>query len=454
MIRFRREIVYPLLLIGGWLCLVLLAALTDSTAVQTAFLMLLFVAVIPFSLKLRVKLAPIQKVWLVYMIICAVGCVTGPVLYHEDSEIGLSLLLFAAQFILPTLTALFCGMTDIRRPTLILYKWVMSAFSLIGVFEFVTKRQPYAFLIRSASMKYNFSFYSNISFDGYRMMLIFYHPIYYALLMSVALLCLLYVPYKNKLVNIGAMLTMILNIFLTQSRTGWLLIVLVFFGYYYAYRMKQRQSGINDSIRLDPGHAKIAALILSGTAAAAVFFLKSSATEKIRESMLRRFEAAFVDQKFGARLSNLSIIGQIAQKKGNAFYLLGGGSRYAIHYLQDNPTMKGWVRAIDNQYVTTLIDNGIVGVILLLTIFALAVRGFLKNDNKADKINDAFYLIIIMFMLSALFFDPINGNMVFYFISICFGLLKAPAGAPTALDEAAKLILPEKQKEKKLRLTI
>jgi len=439
MLRFRREIIYPILLIGGWMCLVLIGALTDSSKVQVAFLMLLFVISIPFTSKLRIKFAPIQWIWTIYMIICAVSCFTGPMLYHEDSEVGLSLLLFAAQFVLPIMIALICGMTDIRRQILTLYKWLMTVVAFVGIFEFITQTQPYSFLIHSSSMDYNFQLYSNIKSNEYRMMLIFYHPIYYAVLMSIALLCVFYMPYKNKIVNVSAASIILLNILLTQSRTGWILIAIIIIGYSFTCRIKNC-NWFTDKIRFDPKHAKIVFLLIALVVIGVDFFLKSSITKELRQSMLKRYEAAFVDHKFGARLSNLSLIDSIAEEKGRFFYIFGGGSRYAIHYLQDNPTTGNWTRAIDNQYVTTLIDHGIIGLAMFISILLVAIAGFLKNNAEIDRINDAFYLIIIIFMISALFYDPLNGNIVFYFISICFGVLKPPVREKNKSYETVELL--------------
>lgn len=410
-----KEKLISFFLISGWIMLVFIKIMTASAVIPGILWMMIGCCIILFLPKLRFNLTIFQFMWLTYITVIMASCITGPMMHREHGGIRKYDVLFT--FLIPCSVAFIGGARGIQKHFFKYYRNVMVVFSIAGIFEYITHMQLYSFLIRTEAATYNFQFYSNPASSVYRLIMIFYHPIYYAVLMSFAIVCVLYIPFKKSIVNWAVVLMMIFNILLTQSRTGWLLIVIIFILHF----LKAHPPKLNGEIvvsrkMINTFFIGSGILIIS-----CLCFIKSDLFVGVREIMINRFNAAFVDQNYGARLSNFSLIGKISAKYGKGFYLLGGGFKYALVYLQEHPTVSGWTRAIDNQYISALIDTGVLGLMLYLSLPIFCVIGLIKNDWNDGKLNDIPYLIGILFFIASFSFDTVNANIVYYFVIIAFG---------------------------------
>lgn len=100
--------------------------------------------------------------------------------------------------------------------------------------------------------------------------------------------------------------------------------------------------------------------------------------------------------------------------------LFGGGHGFAMSWLKENPYGEGqWTAAIDVQYVSTLMNTGILG---LMCISYLILREFVLFFKCKKAGNAAIHLIILATASAMLFFDifeTCTSVFVFWTVLIC-----------------------------------
>lgn len=97
--------------------------------------------------------------------------------------------------------------------------------------------------------------------------------------------------------------------------------------------------------------------------------------------------------------------------------LFGGGATYAIDYLK-NYTIRGWNTAVDNQYLTILMNFGLVGEVLFLYLAYKIATITLKAKNSKIEF---WGLTCISMLISTFFYEMLswdNDNNVIYIVSV------------------------------------
>ena len=414
----KKERTYVKYLFICWLVIVVIKMLTDSIIAPGLIWSVVFILGVVAFPKFRLNISLPHQFWCLFLLymLCdsCINYLLNPDFYVQPFPKLIFELVFV--YLLPLCVSFTFHNCKKKEVFFKLFRNFMICCSFLGIFEYVTKNQFYTSFFKAESILFNFERYGDISLPSYRMFLFFFHPIYYAVLQICGLVCLVYLPLKNKMLHYVACILIILNILLTQSRTGWLLIVLLFFLYFSKYAKYKISIGISSK------NLFFILFLLCLAAVAIVVFLKSEFYLKLKEMIILRLEAIIVHAEFGARLSNISLIRELAEEKGIKFYLFGGGFRFSISYLQSHPTTMGWVRAIDNEYLTILMDGGIFGLLFLMVFVISCIVQYYKK--RVEKSEDIPYLVCILVFIAGLFFEPIGGNIIFYFLMLIIGLME------------------------------
>ncbi len=290
------------------------------------------------------------------------------------------------------------------------YSILMTICSGLGLIEYVFKFQPYTWLIQSSAALENFNKYSNVNSVVYRASLFFYHPIYYGMFVTMALVIISVLPFRNKFLQIGSYIILISGILLSKSRTCWLALLFVAI----LYALKKR------SIIFSRESVRRGIFWLFGFLLVVFVFLRTPIMKSILDSMFNRIDSlSGSNVEYGARLANLSLPRQIAEKKSWLFFLFGGGMGYGKSYLMAHPSINNWTEAIDNQFLTLFIDTGIVGLLIYIGILFTVVKSFF---NRTTKISELACLLIILSLAFSATCDIIVAQSVFYLITIFIGL--------------------------------
>ena len=293
-----------------------------------------------------------------------------------------------------------------------LFKNCVFFCSILGLFEYVTRIKPYSWIITSELALNNQLVFSSAISRTYRLTLFFYHPTYYSMILAVAIICCLFIPYKNKIFNLVALLLMGINLALTQSRTGWFACIIGIVFYLLCNNTKKRIT-----LKQLKGILKYGALIII----LVVIFIGFNNTiwNSIFEVINERISELLQGNAYGARLANFNIIQTLRKTNEEYIFVFGGGERFAITYLQAHTFIDSWNNAIDNQFLTILLNFGVIGLELYLAVFILALKYFWEMRYNKEL---AFpFVILIMLIFSSFLFEPIGPN----FIGVLFNIIIA-----------------------------
>ncbi|WP_249566767.1 O-antigen ligase family protein [Loigolactobacillus coryniformis] len=281
------------------------------------------------------------------------------------------------------------------------------------MFEFITKKQFYIKMITNENALYNFNYYSNIVKASYRLTLLFYHPIYYSVILVVGLFCIVYFPFRNKLVQVVSLLLVLLNLILTQSRTGWVVVglcgLLYLIKHHHIQFTKKKLAAIYELLTL----------LLVGIG---IFLLVRPEIVSSLVSIVKvRFDQAANGSATDVRFANFIVVKNIISDLSNLqITIFGGGNMYAISYLQNNPTFGYWNSAIDNSFLTVLLNYGIIGLFLLVIFIFQVIHVFFTKLSPERELS---VLIVISIFIASFFFDIIGDNIIYYLLTIFIMLL-------------------------------
>ena len=409
MVHLNKASWYSKSLFICWGAILFLKLLTDSIIFPGLVWCILFTIGILTFPKIRLNLTAPHWIWSTFMLIIIMISIVNYLAKPNFYVQSFPKLIFELVFVyfVPLAVGFVSHNCKNKSNFFLLFRNFMIFCSLLGIFEYVTKNQFYTRIFNAESIIFNFQRYGDIQLKTYRMVLVFFHPIYYAVLQVCGLVCLIYMPLKKKLLNYIAGSLMILNILLTQSRTGWLLLALLAFLYFTKY------VNIKEYIVFSRRTLFFYIGILGIASVAIIMFLQSDLYITLKDMIISRAEAVLVNAEYGARLTNFSLLKMLAHEKGLHFFIFGGGLRFSISYLQSHPTTMGWVRAIDNEYLTILMDGGIICLLLLVAfVISCVIHFYQKRVNRLDDIP---YLICIIIFTAGFFLSRLVGILFIIF---------------------------------------
>ena len=243
---------------------------------------------------------------------------------------------------------------------------------------------------------------------------IFMHPIICGVFIVVVWCWLLYYPIRNKWVNLFVKVIVIIALLGTKSRSTWIafLVVTVL---YCIQRIRDKENLINIEGVL---FFLVASAIMIGVIVCFHDFVMNGA----RIVWIRLIKALNVSEAGRYNRVQMIIIGLRDYVKWDYFSkFFGKGNGYALKLLK-RYSIRGWNIAVDNSYLTMLLDYGIVGEFFLLDLVAISFRMFFEKNTITRMCG----LGLLSIFISGFFFDLFSWfTSVFLIISLlCIGSVK------------------------------
>lgn len=362
------------------------------------------------------KLNMVQKIWIIFQIYIILVTIFNA-LINTSNAYGLIDLTIACMmtYILPCFACMQLAGQKQIVVWVTIYKYFVAFCSLIGIFELLTKIQIYSGLISSKLAILNQQIYGIPGTPGYRLTLFFYHPIYFSMILAIGIICCLYVPFKNKIVNYGIIVFMAINIVFTKSRTGWIITVIGVIFYLYGKWNIEGKINSRKLLRLIMGVICVIAVVIG-----IIYFSDRTLWDKLFGIIMERINELFSAKAYGARIANLGIIGEVIKSNENYIFFFGGGEKYAITYLQTHTFIDSWSKAIDNQFVTILLNFGVIGLCMYVAIFVLSIKNYFKYRKMGIKALP--FVLLIVIIIASFAFEPMGLNIIGALLNVIIAL--------------------------------
>ncbi len=312
-----------------------------------------------------------------------------------------SMKVFLASQLTTAFVALYLA-EGIRWDRFFLYiQWVAIVFGVFGIIEYATKTyfvsrvfgfiKPFCLPYEHTSMFRLSSFFSS--------------PAIAALFFLLAIISLHYYGFNNLFLQILAGMIYVINIYGTRTRIIWLATAIFYcivvarfvIGYRSSSAQSQRKKYTNYSYLL-------VSIILLFAMVGIVAFMWDKVIEIFDDvknylSLVLDMNNTFASREI--RAGNISNV--VCFLYNNPIRLfagegLGAGVEFS-HYNAVYTTEGGtWNLGIDNQFLTTWLETGIIGIVLYIGIFAYGINRSIRNNNANVKMGCI--LLIIIFIMS------------------------------------------------------
>lgn len=359
-----------------------------------------------FTKTLTIKLDSLKTWWLVFMgytwLITFINQLVNSKNYNATVSIK-NISIYLLAFLSTIYITQFCDKKEFFK----IVRDFLSFCSFLGIFEFITKIQFYQVIITSPFSKRIFQTLGIVSSSQYRMMLFFANPIYFAVCMNLLMLMLLFIPFKNRGLNTLIFLIAIFCLVLTQSRSGWITFGII--GLLYLLKTKKL-----NYISIKSLWYGMLSLLAVGLAIWVITKVEPNFLDKLNDIFWSRTNLIFdsPDRGSGARLANLALVNYVQNPIEKIF---GGGNGFALSLLADHPSVDGWTSAVDNQYLTYIIDYGWIGTVIVVG-YILKCLIYLKKETKSMDI--MIILSILSIFCASFFFEFYIQLYLNYFLLI------------------------------------
>lgn len=395
-----------------WLVTVWFGIRTHSNAEYLSFwLLVLFIGIV-LRKNLKIRLSSLEYIFGIFVFYTLLTTIFNALMGTSSGSTSNPIVSNMINFVIPMIALFITTQSSNKELFFKIFRDFIGFFTLLGLFEYITHNQFYKSIISFEGAKNNFSVYGDINLADYRTTLIFYHPYFYSVLLVAFLLCLLYVPYKNKVVQICAWILGLVNLFLTQTRSNWISLILVLGFFYIKQYKKKNHKLMHILVTILSIFIIIEVLSVVLPIAFPQFY---DLVMNVFESRISVIFNGGMNDASGARLTQLSLVQYLNTVP---LQLFGGGDNFALHLIQTHP-ISYWTISVDNHYLVLLMDYGIIG----LLIYAYFIFKCIKNFNKTqDNLDALIYLILISIFISSIFFSIYKPSEINYFIFILIGL--------------------------------
>ena len=410
-----QDTLYAMSLFAGWVAITLLQ-IKEAPAILkfVVWIVLLLIGVLG-NPKVQLYIRNAGGIW--YLFVCCtffstlLNIALGTANNYGKSARFLGSIV---QYLLPLTAVYLLTRYHVKDRFIIYFRTFILICCVFGVFEYIFKFQVYEGLITAENALYNFNYYGSTALPAYRITLIFYHPIYYSILLAICCGCMLYRPFRNTAVQIISILLILFNLIFTKSRSGWVALGVIII----IYVLKKGKIKYSRKAILSVLKSCVFIILI----AVLVVFIRKDLFASIWKIFEERLFGITLNNAAGARFAHLSLISAIfSDPQYMHIWLFGGGNNFAISYLQEHPVLNNWTRAIDNQYMTNLLDYGLFGVaFFLLFLFMIIKRLFKSTEDESFVLS-----VVLSIMAASLFFDSYGSNTVNYLLFIFVGLLNS-----------------------------
>ena len=305
-------------------------------------------------------------------------------------------------------TALFLALiiaNDSKEKFYLLLRNVGIFNAFAGCVEFFTRSCWFSRFITLANHQYMFQ---NAGTERWRVRTMFLHPLVCAVFTLVTWVILIYMPCRNKWIQILSQIAVIICLIGTKARSSWISLAVVCMMIFFVRQIKGKIELSREFI-YRMGLAAVLIILLI------VFFGDSIAN--LFEVVLNRLVSAMSIKDVGHynRVTMFKFGLEEFNKAPMKNKLLGFGPDYAINMLKAHP-IRGWNKAVDNTYVTLLLNYGLLGLLLHLTVLFYSIRNMFKTKSM---ISEMCAIGVISIFISAFFYEMYS----WFTVTVCFSML-------------------------------
>ena len=273
-----------------------------------------------------------------------------------------------------------------------------------GIIEYLTRQN---FTLRFIDSN---SYYQDYLKVKGRIFSIFQHPIGYAVYLNTAFVISLIYPFKKKGYDILYKIVIIINIYLTQSRTALVALIIAFVLSKVLNSAQIRKTQKKKYISRN----KIIIFGIFGLIVLVLCLLNYKYISAIFANIYSSITSKFSMKDQGVRLGILKNYVLYLKRMNIRQIIFGKGVGYSYNWMRCNgvPSNMGvWTETTDNMYITMLLDGGILAVIIFLWLPFNVIKKMFKNKEMSKEqligcIN-IFLISFEIFLLEGLFWNTI-----------------------------------------------
>lgn len=262
--------------------------------------------------------------------------------------------------------------------------------AFLGCYEFITHSNIFARYITVESRMY----IQSLGTSKTRVQTVFMHPTICGVFMMISWLCVLFVPYRKPWIDYLAKVSIILCLLGTQSRSTWVAFIAINIFYIW-----EKYKGKN--IYLKKEHFFRACIVIMIGFIITISF--NEYISSIGHIIINRWRNG-MDTNNASNYNRMTMIRMGIQewmRLGIGRKIFGSGNDYAYKFLLSHP-IRGWNGAVDNQYLTILLDFGLVGVFFILSFICYILKKITVSD---DKISQLCGLCLLSMLISGFFYE-------------------------------------------------
>lgn len=256
----------------------------------------------------------------------------------------------------------------------------------------------------------------------YRTVLIFQHPIVCGVFLLIPLIALIEFPFKSAWKQFASLATIAISIILTRSRSVWIAAIVVLLiicvnRFKLKFKISKRKfvHSLQYIFIFLAAICIIRILLNVNAIKLAMNFISSRIDGSLDagegQGSIIRIETvtSSFDYWFSGNLSK---------------FVFGMGKNYDKYFLATHPVIKWgipWTDAIDNQYITTIHESGILGISIILAVILVTLGRIIRNsqaDNKKSRMKEFVNLCIISIFITNYFYEGLNYMSVMTFLWI------------------------------------
>lgn len=246
-----------------------------------------------------------------------------------------------------------------------------------------------------------------------RVQTVFMHPTICGVFTMLSWLCVLFIPYKKVWLNYLARASIIVCLLGTQSRSTWIAFVLI--NIFCLWKKSKEKN-----MRLKKGtFFQICILIILGLIITVSF---GEYINNFTQIIINRWRDG-MNSSNAANYNRVTMIKMGIQEwmqMGIGKKIFGSGNGYASKFLFSHP-IRGWNGAVDNQYLTVLLDFGLVGITFLLSLIWYILKKTITNESKISQLCG---LCLLSMFISGFFYEMFSWIFVTFLFCLFLCILE------------------------------
>lgn len=371
-------------------------------------LIVLFYKIINYKLdkhKIHIKSVQLIICTIFYIILVTViNCFFKNEFYNVVKSVLLIL-----PLTLGTLLVVYFG-KDYFYDGLIKISNLMTIINIYGLIEFFYKENFLVeFMVSDRTRQIVNAF---IHTSNYRTSTVFTNPIIYGNLLVIFWWINLYLLKNHKLKILNYILILV-NLYATRSRSAWLtfFITIIIYLFVIVFRNIKINNGINNKVII-----KIMTILFIFLA-----LINIPQVQQVINSIMSRFyELNSIEGSVSAtqRLGSINVVLDGVYNGSIRSFILGNGFGSSLDYMMGITVVLVGFNTTDNQYLSVLLDFGIVGLILISACILVPLFAEIRNDYNRSL---CIIFIIISISICMYFYEIAYWPIISQLLFICVG---------------------------------